>query len=1309
MTRTRGFRALAASTLTVVLALTVGPTAVAETAGGATVPSPTTAAGWQLSTDAYAPAGEGGYVPTYVGNGYFAARIPVEGTGFSTTPVTTESQLAGFYGQGPGTTIQRASLPAWSTLGFSDGSATYGVSEQQACAEGAVCEAEDGELSGAARVATDHPGYTGRGFVAGFAASGNVPQRGSTASVLVATPSAGATTLTVRYAAGANTSTQTLTATVDGAATTVRMPATKDWNTWATVTVPITVGAGETAVALGCGTSDTCVVNVDSITVGSTGCAFGALCEAEAGTLAGAAKIAADHNGFTGTGFVAGFASGGVPKRGSGTTVRFADAPAGDALVTVRYAAATNSSSQTLTASVDGGAGTSFTMPATASWDTWGTVTVPVSLTAGDHAVTISCGTADTCLVNVDAVGLSAGPIGGSEKSPVSDYEQTLDLHTGLLTTRLTWTSPAGHRTRLTYEVFVSRAETHVAAVRVTAQPLGWSGRASFVDLLDGRATVLPASHRTPSPIDLTTISGQQRDGARHLISEKASTVGLGMTAGLASTLVVGDGTGDTAAVDRVPARSVAQQGSVDLQDSRTYTVTKYVGVASGTDTADGSAPLVAATNDPVVAAVEASSAAADAGWDRLLGDHEDAWARLWRSDITVPGDAALTLQARSALFYMLESVRDGVDWSMSPGGLSSAEYNGHVFWDAETWMYPALLAAHPDLASGMNEYRHTLLDAATATASSHGLQGAQFPWESAQTGADVGIHPREIHITGDVALAQWDYYQATGDLTWLREKGWPVLQGAARYYASRAVSTGDGRYELRGVEGPDENHDNVNNSAYVNVSGFTTLQIAERAAALLGVDADPGWDAVAKGLAQSIPFDPATNTHLEYDGYSGATVNQADVVMLQYPWNYPMPKEVAQADLDYYTPRTAASGPAMTDAINMIDTAALSTPGCSAYTYFRRSLDPYAVGPFDQYSEHLKATGVIDFTTGLGGFLQELYYGFTGLRWDTDAVVLDPMLPPQLPGLDLTGLSWHGRTFDVSVARDTTTVTLTSGEAMPVSAGGRTRTVRPGSSITLATRTPDTTPTTDLARCATVDATSADPSYPAVAAVDGSAATQWKATSAGATLTADLGRVQPVRDVTVVAGGSSTTPYTVRVSSDGKEWTTLGSVAASAGAQSRLDVSTLDPAVTAPIAGALPGSVDARYVQYQAASGVTAAVQRLSVTNGLPGAPTAVTVSDVGSRHATVSWTAPDDAGDAPITTFAVTAVKKNGKPEQTVTVAGTSATFTGLKQGVAYTFTVRAVNAVGTGPSSEPSVSVRWAPGTGAVFGSEGDAADD
>ncbi len=97
------------------------------------------------------------------------------------------------------------------------------------------------------------------------------------------------------------------------------------------------------------------------------------------------------------------------------------------------------------------------------------------------------------------------------------------------------------------------------------------------------------------------------------------------------------------------------------------------------------------------------------------------------------------------------------------PAGLSSNDYNGHIFWDAETWMYPSLLAQHPDLAAGINNYRFDRLAAAQAHAVATGYAGARFPWESALDGTEQIPPPASVnsegiyeqHITADVALAQ--------------------------------------------------------------------------------------------------------------------------------------------------------------------------------------------------------------------------------------------------------------------------------------------------------------------------------------------------------------------------------------------------------------------------------------------------------------------------------------------------------------------------------------------------------------------------
>ncbi|WP_270886707.1 DUF4082 domain-containing protein [Pedococcus sp. 5OH_020] len=91
------------------------------------------------------------------------------------------------------------------------------------------------------------------------------------------------------------------------------------------------------------------------------------------------------------------------------------------------------------------------------------------------------------------------------------------------------------------------------------------------------------------------------------------------------------------------------------------------------------------------------------------------------------------------------------------------------------------------------------------------------------------------------------------------------------------------------------------------------------------------------------------------------------------------------------------------------------------------------------------------------------------------------------------------------------------------------------------------------------------------------------------------------------------------------------------------------------------------------------------------PGAPTSVTATP-GNASAIVTWTAPSDGGSA-ITRYTVTPFV--GSTAQTpIPVSGnppdTTLTVTGLSNGTAYTFTVSATNAVGTGPTSAASVGV-------------------
>jgi hypothetical protein len=163
--------------------------------------------------------------------------------------------------------------------------------------------------------------------------------------------------------------------------------------------------------------------------------------------------------------------------------------------------------------------------------------------------------------------------------------------------------------------------------------------------------------------------------------------------------------------------------------------------------------------------------------------------------------------------------------------------------------------------------------------------------------------------------------------------------------------------------------------------------------------------------------------------------------------------------------------------------------------------------------------------------------YGFSGLRFGTDAVTLDPSLPPQLPGVTLDALQWHGSVFTVAIGPQSTTVSLASGPALPVDTPTGRQTVGQGRSITIPTRRPDLQPTNDLARCQHVSASSFVPGDDPVAAVDGSTATAWVATGPQATLTVRLVKRANLTSATITRGSSGPFGYSLETSTDGSNW----------------------------------------------------------------------------------------------------------------------------------------------------------------------------
>lgn len=403
-------------------------------------------------------------------------------------------------------------------------------------------------------------------------------------------------------------------------------------------------------------------------------------------------------------------------------------------------------------------------------------------------------------------------------------------------------------------------------------------------------------------------------------------------------------------------------------------------------------------------------------GRERLMQFHQKAWDSLWKSDIQINGDAQAQQDVHSMLYHLYSFVREGSAFSPSPMGLSGLGYNGHVFWDAELWMFPALLVMHPPLAKSMVEYRFQRLEAAKKNAFANGFKGAMFPWESAESGVEETpvwalSGPFEHHITADVAIAAWNYYAVTQDKNWLREKGWPILSATADFWASRVERNGPGKYEIKNVVAADEWAENVDNNAFTNAAAKANLQYARQAAVILGLTPNADW----MNVANNIPILKMENgVTREHATYKGEGIKQADVNLLAYPLKEITDPKQIQKDLDYYSSRVPNQGtPAMTQGVFALLYARLGDAD-KAYHWFNDAYVPNLNPPFRVIAETKGGTNPY-FATGAGGILQAVMMGFGGLEITPQGLTqIKSVLPKNWKSLTITGYGPQKKTITI-------------------------------------------------------------------------------------------------------------------------------------------------------------------------------------------------------------------------------------------------------------------------------------------------------
>ncbi|GAA3510454.1 beta-phosphoglucomutase family hydrolase [Georgenia daeguensis] len=690
-----------------------------------------------------------------------------------------------------------------------------------------------------------------------------------------------------------------------------------------------------------------------------------------------------------------------------------------------------------------------------------------------------------------------------------SRERRELDLRRGVLTRTAVLTDAAGRRLRLTQRRLVSMARPHLAALQTTLVAQGWDGTVQVRSGIDaGVVNANVTEYAALANRHLRTV-GAKEAGAGTFVVEVETTQSQVRIAAAALTSVSGAAPGGTAEHD---GELFAQVFDLPLEDGDPVTIDKTVAVFTSKDPAIASPRLAALSELDAV----------PGGFGDLLPAHEEAWARLWeRFGVALEADTQTRLVINLHVFHLLQSLSAhtaALDAGVPARGLHGEGYRGHVFWD-EVFVLPVLTAHLPRVSRGLLEYRWRRLDAARRAAAAAGLPGAMFPWQSGSDGREEtpaelfntrsgrwmpDNSRRQRHVGLAVAVNAWEYYQATGDVRWLAERGADLIIEVARFFTALATyDAATDRYHISGVMGPDEYHDGypgapgqgLADNAYTNVMTAwmcrRALDVLEAVAghecddvhARLGIrpEEPATWEHLSRRLA--VPFLPdgiiaqfAGYEHLaelDWDRYrrtygnigrldlileaEGDATNwyklakQADVLMLIYL----LGPDGLLGMLDRLGYPTTRHVLARTVDYYLARTAHGSTLSRVVHASVLARMDP-ARG-WQTFREALAAD--LDDTQGgttkegihlgaMAGTLDILTRSFAGLRTDGTTVALDPVLPAVLHALRVR-LQHRGQRLQVSIDDDTLTVT-----AEPCVADPRVRLRVGGHEATLASGT---------------------------------------------------------------------------------------------------------------------------------------------------------------------------------------------------------------------------------------------------------------
>jgi alpha,alpha-trehalose phosphorylase len=487
-------------------------------------------------------------------------------------------------------------------------------------------------------------------------------------------------------------------------------------------------------------------------------------------------------------------------------------------------------------------------------------------------------------------------------------HERILDFRAGVMRRCAEWCSPAGKQVRVSSVRLVSLVQRAVAAVVYEVEAVDAPVRVVVQSELVANEPTSPAMGDPRAAADLNAPLRSERfsnDGVRGALVHSTKQSGLRMAAAMDHLIDGPRGTQTASESSRDLARVTI---TAELEPGERLRVVKLLAYGWSSQRS------IAALDAQVAAAL---AEARHSGWDGLLAGQREYLDDFWgRADVELEGDAELQQAVRFALFHTLQAGARGERRAIAAKGLTGPGYDGHTFWDTETFVLPVLTYTAPDAARDALRWRHATLDLARERAKLLGFEGAAFPWRTIDGQECSGYWPAgtaAFHIAADIADAVGRYQAASDDQAFEREFGIELLVQTARLWRSLGHHDSRRRFRIDGATGPDEYSAVADNNVYTNLMAQRNLRLAADAAerhadraAELGVD--PEEVAAWRGAAEAvlIPFDEGLGVHPQAEGFTEhqpwdfeGTAPEQYPLLLHFPYVDLYRKQVVkQADL---------------------------------------------------------------------------------------------------------------------------------------------------------------------------------------------------------------------------------------------------------------------------------------------------------------------------------------------------------------------------------------------------------------------------